>query len=189
MKLVEFYPELQGRPESKVALDMDKRGPSIPSGFISGTMLQSSYSVTNITNNYAPTNRTIILCDVGSAPVTISLPTASANSGRYYIIKKVDSTSNKVIIEPELGELIDGEVSIELGLQYQYVMICCSGVPTGGSEWHIIGGADMKMEEIVKSIGEEQNNLLAQLLIEIRQNKMHLASLSDAVIEPGDGDD
>ena len=35
----EFYPELQGRPESKVALDMDKRGPSIPLHYITTSML------------------------------------------------------------------------------------------------------------------------------------------------------
>lgn len=29
-KLTEFYPELQGRPASEVALDLEKRQPSIP---------------------------------------------------------------------------------------------------------------------------------------------------------------
>ena len=39
MKVPEFYPERQGRPESKVALDMDKRGPSIPLHYITVEML------------------------------------------------------------------------------------------------------------------------------------------------------
>ena len=34
MKLVEFYPEKQGRPESKVVLDMNSRSPSISLGNI-----------------------------------------------------------------------------------------------------------------------------------------------------------
>jgi len=35
VNLVEFYPEKQGRPESKVALDMDSRAPSVSYTFIS----------------------------------------------------------------------------------------------------------------------------------------------------------
>ena len=38
-KLTEFYPELQGRPDSKIILDLEKRQPSIPSGSISPGML------------------------------------------------------------------------------------------------------------------------------------------------------
>lgn len=33
-KLTEFYPELQGRPESKVMLDLEQRQPSIPDGLL-----------------------------------------------------------------------------------------------------------------------------------------------------------
>lgn len=39
-KLTEFYPEKQGRPESKVALDMEKRQPSIPADSITKIMLK-----------------------------------------------------------------------------------------------------------------------------------------------------
>lgn len=39
MKLTEFYLEMQGRPESKVALDMESRKPSIPPGSINTAML------------------------------------------------------------------------------------------------------------------------------------------------------
>ena len=38
-KLTEFYPEKQGRPESKVTLDMERRVPSIPFNYITPLML------------------------------------------------------------------------------------------------------------------------------------------------------
>ena len=188
MKLVEIYPEKQGRPASEVSLDMERRGPSIPTGYISGIMLQASYSVVKQTNNYTAAGYALILVDAGS-PVTVTLPEAGANTGRYYIIKKVDGSGNNVTIKPNSSsELIDGEQSLTLRLQYQYVTICCSGVEVGNSYWHIIGGMNMKLEEIIDRLGNEQVSLLSQLLDELRQNKLHLASMSDEPVESGDGD-
>lgn len=188
MKLVEFYPELQGRPESRVSLDMDARGPSIPMGHISGVMLQSTYTYVTYVNNYTLSDKTIVLVDAGGGAVTITLPTASANAGKYHIIKKLDSSDNVVIIESQSGELIDGEQSITLGLQYQYVMVCCSGVLTGDSHWHIIGGMDMKLEETVDRLLNEQIEKLEQLVIETQQVKLHLAHMSNAHISEDDVD-
>ena len=42
-KLTEFYPELQGRPESRVALDMENRFPSVPIASINNQMLKDDY--------------------------------------------------------------------------------------------------------------------------------------------------
>jgi len=189
MRLTEFYMEKQGRPDSKVTMDMDSRTPVIPTGFVTGVMIQASHTttVTNI-NNYYPSTRTVILVDASANPVTVTLPTASENSGKFYIIKKIDNSGNKVTIVPTSNELIDGKESVGLTLQYQYVMMCCSGVSAGGSYWHLIGGGNVKIEEIISELGNEQISLLSQLLNELRQNKLHLASLSDAVIRPEDGD-
>lgn len=51
MKLYEFYPERQGRPESKAALDMEGRWPHIPPGFIRAYMIKDfGQLVTYLTN-------------------------------------------------------------------------------------------------------------------------------------------
>jgi len=150
-KLIEFYPELQGRPESKVAFDLEKRAPSIPPGFISGVMLKASYSISEQTDNYTAGIYTVILVDASDNDITITLPAASANPGRYYYIKKIDSSGNKVTIKGDTAtETIDGEDDIDINLQYAYVAVLCDG-----TEWWIIGGEYVKMEDLLRRILDE----------------------------------
>lgn len=183
MKLVEFYPELQGRPGSNVALDMETRAPSLPPGYISGIMIQASYTTELLINNYTAADVAVILVDAAAGGVTITLPEASSHAGRYYYIKKVDSTGHVVTVIPDAAdELIDGETSLTMSLQYQFVQVVCSGVKVADSYWHISGGENMKLEEMIERLLEEQVALIAQLVSEAQQSKLHLASLSDAVI-------
>lgn len=189
MKLTEFYLELQGRPGSIIALDMETRAPSIPPGYISGVMIQASYTTELLINNYTAADIAVILVDAAAGGVTITLPEAVTHAGRYYYIKKVDSTGHVVTVIPDAAdELIDGETSLTMSLQYQFVQVVCSGVKVADSYWHIIGGISVTLEDLIRNLLSEQINLLQQVLDETRENQLHLASLSDAAVEAGDGD-
>ena len=60
---------------------------------------------------------------------------------------------------------------------------------------YVVGVQYVKMEEFLemqadlKSQLEEQKTVLEQLLIVLRQANMHLASMSDANVEAGDGEE
>ena len=178
MKLTEFYPEMQGRPGSKVALDNETRGPSIPPGYITGVMLSASYSGTTIINNYTATDKTLMLVNAGAGSVNITLPEASVNSGKYYIIKKVDSSGNVVTIKGNvISEKIDGETSITLSLQYQYVTVICDG-----SNWYIIGGEYVKMEDILNQILEVQEDTCD----EVKLLNTHMENITDLELNEED---
>ena len=159
-KLTEFYPELQGRPESKVAFDLEKRAPSIPPGHITGVMLKASYTTTAQADNYTASVYTVILVDASGNDITITLPAALANPGRYYYIKKIDSSGNKVTVKGDTtAETIDGEEQIDINLQYAYVAVLCDG-----TVWHIIGGEYVKMEDILQKLLEEQQKTSKELV-------------------------
>ena len=79
-----------------------------------------------------PTDDTI-LCDATSGSITINLLTAVGISGKKYNIKKIDSTSNSVTIDPDGAETIDGETSITItGENDNYT------IQSDGTNWRII---------------------------------------------------
>lgn len=78
------------------------------------------------------TDRTI-LCDCTSAQITVNLPAAASNLGRMMWIKKIDSSANKVVIEGNASETIDGALNQELISQFKSVQIQCDG-----SNWYIL---------------------------------------------------
>jgi len=73
-----------------------------------------------------------VLADSGSGAITVNLPTAADNEGREILVKKTDSTNNKVTIDGEGAETIDGLTTFDLVLQYDYVRVV-----SDGTEWHI----------------------------------------------------
>lgn len=70
----------------------------------------------------------------GATDRTMTLPTAADNSGRIITVKKVDSGANKVILDGEGAETIDGALT-QTGItsQYDFCTLQCDG-----TEWHII---------------------------------------------------
>ncbi len=185
LKLTEFYNERQGRPASNIALDMDTRGPSIPSGYISGVLLSASYTVTEQSNNFTAGDATVILVDTGGSGVTITLPATSVRNGKYYIIKKIDSSGGIVTIKGDSsGETIDDELDLKLTLQYSYVWVL-----SDGTDWHIIGGVFVKLETLINKLMQEQIGLLDKIYTTISKNNVHLSSMSDAEVESDDGRD
>ncbi len=88
------------------------------------TTKSTSYTATS--SDYA------IYCIGGSSGITITLPAAVSNSGRIYVIKKIDSGVGKITIDGNASETIDGALTWLLTLQYESVTIQCDG-----SNWYI----------------------------------------------------
>ena len=97
---------------------------------------------------------------------TITLPAAADHTNRMYTIKNIHSTGS-VVIDANESETIDGEQTIGLNLQYQYLTIVCDG-----DEWFIIGGEYVKMEDIlrdIKAIAEKQKTILEKVEKELKK--------------------
>lgn len=73
-----------------------------------------------------------ILADATAAAITLTLPSALGNNAAY-AIKKIDSSSNFVTIDPDSTETIDGASTIVLKDQYNYVQIV-----SDGTNWVVI---------------------------------------------------
>lgn len=176
MRFAEFYPEKQGRPDTKVGLDNDQHGPSIPYGYIKGAMLIASLTDTEESSNFDAGSQTVILVNAGAGPVTITLPAVGTHVGKYYYIKKIDSSSNAVTITG--NGTIDGETSIKLTLQYSYVMIFCDG-----DEWFLLGGGNVKIENLVENLTQVEETNLERIVLELKKIGLHLSSMSNETID------
>ena len=94
------------------------------------------YTVTTITaaihNETSVSKENVLLCDATSNAITINLPTAVGNTSKF-IIKKIDSSSNIVIVDGSAGQFLDGDLTFNLIYQHQSVSLV-----TNGSNWFII---------------------------------------------------
>jgi len=109
---------------------------TIGSGAITSTgiILGLRAVTTKYVSYTATTSDDIILCDATGTEFTITLPSASAETGRVFLIKKIDSTDNVVSIHADAsGEMIDGLWSQDLTSQYDSVPVV-----SDGSNWHIL---------------------------------------------------
>lgn len=75
----------------------------------------------------------VLLIDASVAARTITLPAAAAHTGREYIIKKIDTSANKVTVDPNAAELIDGAPTYTLTAPYESVTIT-----SNGTAWYIL---------------------------------------------------
>jgi hypothetical protein len=73
-------------------------------------------------------------CDASGGAFTITLPSASGITGRPYIIKKNDSSTNAVTIDANLSETIDGATTLTLNSKHDFVMIKSDGI-----NWKTVG--------------------------------------------------
>lgn len=108
-------------------------------------------------------NHILVIVNASSGAVTITLPAVADNTGTVYIFKKIDSSGNSVTIDANGSETIDGEQTVVLNLQYAYVTIACDG-----DEWFIIGGQNVKLEELLV----ENTEVLQQVLAELKDIKL-----------------
>ena len=123
----------------------------------------------------------LVIIDASNGGVTLTLPAASSYNERIYTIKKKDSSANKVIIDANSTETIDGEETIELKTQYTYVTIICDG-----TEWFIIGGEYVKMEDTLEDVLDEQEKhteVLDKLLYLIARMEKYLEDSVDTEVE------
>ena len=81
----------------------------------------------------AAVTKDIYLCDATSAAFTVTLPTAVGNKGKVFVFKKTDSTLNKITLDPNGSETIDGKTTVKLCTQYELFKIV-----SDGSNWQII---------------------------------------------------
>lgn len=73
-----------------------------------------------------------IFADTSSNDVTVNLPAAASNDGRVFVVKKTDA-ANKVVLDGNLAETIDGVATHEMFGLYDWVKVQCDG-----TEWFII---------------------------------------------------
>lgn len=80
-------------------------------------------------------NYDVISVNASGGSRTITLPTASNNGGKTYLIKKIDSTTNYVKVDANGSETIDGELSQFLLVQHQSLEVI-----SDGTNWQILTG-------------------------------------------------
>ncbi len=101
----------------------------------SGTITSFVPVIKSSTKAVASTNYTVldtdgfdkILVTTGASDRTITLPTASANTGRSIKILKVDSGAGKVILDGEGAETVGGRTTFDLMLINDFAEIVCDG--------------------------------------------------------------
>jgi hypothetical protein len=112
---------------------------SIGAGTSPSSTLQTGGSLATAINiktaNYtAGVNDYAIICNNTSGAITISLPPVSGCTGRTYVIKKISSAGNNVVIQGYYtGDTIDGVTSKTLTNQYNTMTI-----QSDGTQWDIL---------------------------------------------------
>jgi len=157
--------------------DLEKRAPMMPPDVVS-YIYSGQFRVSSKSASFTLSGEMVILVDASACDITLTLPSAADYLHKVYTIKKVDSSGHSITIEgDEDTETIDGEESITLSLQYQYITIICDGL-----DWHIIGGEYVKMENLL----EQQLDLLEQIRKNTKNTVSQLETASDEEIEEGE---
>ncbi len=74
-----------------------------------------------------------VVVDASSAAVTITLPAADIADERRYVIKKIDTTTNKVVVAGAGSDTIDDSSTMILTAKYDAIT-----VQSDKTEWHIL---------------------------------------------------
>lgn len=89
--------------------------------------------VNTITTDYTATITDYsIRCDTSGGDITVTLPTAVGITGRWYAFKKVTTDSNRMIIDGNGTETIDGDLTYSTRLRYTAIML-----QSNGTNWDI----------------------------------------------------
>lgn len=83
-------------------------------------------SIKTTTTNYTAAREEVILCNASGGAITITLPPVA--NGMTYTIKKIDSSINRITIDGNASETIDGELTQTLITQYSVINLVCDGV-------------------------------------------------------------
>lgn len=79
------------------------------------------------------TSDDIVLCNASSGAFTVTLPTASGNTGLQFVVKRLNSGSNAVTVATAGGQTIDGASTVSLSSQYEFITLV-----SDGSNWFLI---------------------------------------------------
>lgn len=94
-----------------------------------GALISPSYTFAQNTIVFGQSPYTVttldffIDVDASGGNTIINLPTAVGIQGRVYNIKKIDSSSNTVAVQPFGAQTIDGQTSISMSAQYTAISI------------------------------------------------------------------
>lgn len=93
-----------------------------------------TFATSTKTSNYTITGTDVVIfANATSGNVTITLPTASANAGYRFYVKRIDGSGNTCAVARSGSDTIDGQTSISLGLQYMSLTLV-----SDGSAWYIL---------------------------------------------------
>lgn len=102
---------------------------------VNGSMSQS---VTTVTSNATlDETESVIICNNGSTPITITLPTAVGIDGRIYTIKRDDSSTKNVTIATTSSQMIDGMATLLLTNSKEAVTLI-----SNGADWKKLSSND-----------------------------------------------
>ena len=79
------------------------------------------------------TNQHVYLIDCTAGNRNVYLMDAKLCNGIVFAFKKIDSTTNQMILTPKAGQLIDGNATLEIDTQYT-----CPQIVSDGLNYYII---------------------------------------------------
>jgi hypothetical protein len=105
------------------------QGPQGPAGVDggTGTLLSRTANYTIIPTDYT------ISCNSTGGTFTVTLPAAATNSGKVFYIRKTDASANRVILDGNASETIDGALTYNITVQNETIT-----VQSDGTNWLMI---------------------------------------------------
>lgn len=97
-----------------------------------GATAYTVYSPTTTTTISETSGEVVVLADATSGNLTVNLPTAVSNTAKI-TIKKIDSSANTVIIDPNSTQTVDGSATKTIEFQYTSVTLI-----SNNANWFII---------------------------------------------------
>ena len=90
-------------------------------------------TIQNVSGNATAGSNSHIMANATNATLTVTLPQASDNANKTYVITKNDATYNPVKIDPNANELINGASDFYLNVPNESITILCDG-----TKWLIV---------------------------------------------------
>lgn len=115
-------------------------------------------TIQNVSGNATAGNNSHIMANATNGALTLTLPQASDNLNKTYVITKSDSTDNPVKIDPNSSELINGASEFYLNVPYESITIICDG-----TQW-FISNSTFDTNKVGKVVWSGSNSLSNDVL-------------------------
>lgn len=119
---------------------------SLASGTIKITYADTSSGNYNMTDK----NYHTFLVDATGGQITMLLPSVSTIKGRIYNFKKIDTSTNIVVLNGDGLELIDQVAQYNMSIPYQCMIIQCD-YESVSPQWHVISAASVNTTTIANT--------------------------------------